>query len=363
MIETHIINALLSSQLKHETMFAVITFFNGLVAPTFLFCAGFAFAISSHRKWTDFCSFKTPARKYAMRLLFILAVGYTLHVPIYSFRRMIQSTDPGFWTSFFLVDILQVIAISLLFLLLLSVLLKKEENLFRASLILTLFIITITPLVNTLDLPNVPIWLRGYVSVKYLSQFTLFPWAGFLLSGYLLGYGYMRSFSQNQAVIIRKSVLVALGVIIVSLLVNFLPFNIYGGISFWNSPQFVYLRLGLIVLLGSLLWYIEHKSPEPQKSSGVGSASLVLLFGKESLLVYTVHLIIVYGKNFSWSYISMFGDNRSYLDCFGLYILLTAAMYVLAYAWYKLKSYKITYAKLVQYAVVGMVSIEFLLSP
>ena len=48
MIETHIVNALLRNDLRHETAFVILNFINGLVAPTFLFCAGFAFAISSH---------------------------------------------------------------------------------------------------------------------------------------------------------------------------------------------------------------------------------------------------------------------------------------------------------------------------
>jgi uncharacterized membrane protein len=362
MIETHIVNALLGNQLRHGTFFAVLNFVNGLVAPTFLFCAGFAFAISSHRKWQDFSTFKTPARKYASRLLFILLVGYTLHAPIYSLRRLIQSTDPGIATTFFLVDILQVIAVTLLFLVLLSVILRKEEYLFWTSLFLTLGIISVTPLVNMLDLPQFPVWLRGYISVKYQSQFTLFPWAGFLLTGYLLGYGYMRSFTVNQRTIILKSVWIALAVIIGSILANYLPFNTYGGISFWNSPQFVYLRLGLVVLLGSLLWYFEHRSPAPQKASATGSASLVLLFGKESLLVYSVHLMIVYGRTFSWSFISLFGENRSYLDCLYLYVVLTAAMYLLAYAWSHLKSWNITYAKVLQYAFVSLIGMIFLFS-
>jgi len=48
MIETHVLNATLDSRLKLEIPFKILTFVNGLVAPSFLFCAGFAFAISFH---------------------------------------------------------------------------------------------------------------------------------------------------------------------------------------------------------------------------------------------------------------------------------------------------------------------------
>ncbi|HMD13095.1 MAG TPA: heparan-alpha-glucosaminide N-acetyltransferase domain-containing protein, partial [Bacteroidota bacterium] len=46
MIETHVFNALLLPQLKEETFFKILTFVNGLVAPSFLFCAGLALAIT-----------------------------------------------------------------------------------------------------------------------------------------------------------------------------------------------------------------------------------------------------------------------------------------------------------------------------
>jgi uncharacterized membrane protein len=362
MIETHIVNALLRNDLRHETAFVILNFINGLVAPTFLFCAGFAFAISSHRKWNDFRSFKSPARTYALRLLFILAVGYALHLPIYSLRRILQSTDPGMWTTLFLVDILQVIAVTLLLLLLLTILLRKEQYLFYAACLLTLSIISFTPLVNTLDLPDFPLWLRGYISVKYQSQFTLFPWAGFLLFGYLLGYGYMRPASNAPRTIMRRSALAGILIVVGSVLINYIPVKIYQGISFWNSPQFVYLRLGLIILLGTLLWYIESKSPVPQKPSHSNAISLVLLFGKESLLVYSVHLIIVYGRNFSWSFISLFGENLNYANCVWLFIPLTVGMYVLAYGWFRLKSWNMKYAKAVQYAIMTIFVLDFLIS-
>jgi uncharacterized membrane protein len=362
MIETHIVNALLRNDLRHETVFTILNFVNGLVAPTFLFCAGFAFAISSHRKWNDFSSFRPPARKYSLRLLFILMVGYALHLPIYSFRKILQSTDPGLWTSLFLVDILQVIAVTLLLLLLLTVLLRKEQYLFYAACLLTLSIVSFAPLVNTLNLPDFPVWLRGYISVKYQSQFTLFPWAGFLLFGYLLGYGYMRMASTDSGGIMKRSALAGILIVAGSLFINYIPINIYQGISFWNSPQFVYLRLGLIILLGTLLWYIENKSPCSPKPSRSNAVSLVLLFGKESLLVYSVHLIIVYGHNFSWSFISLFGENLNYANCAGLFVPLTAGMYILAYGWLRLKSWNMKYAKAVQYAIMTIFVLDFLIS-
>ena len=362
MIETHVVNALLLNELKHGMLYSIITFINGLVAPSFLFCAGFAFAISSHRRWDEFSSYQGSSRRYSLRLLFIMLVGYALHVPFYSLSRMSHVIDEPTWTSFFMVDILQVIAATLLILVLLSSILKREPYLFGASLVLCTLIILVSPLVNRADFPSLPVWLRGYVSVKYFSQFTLFPWAGFLLAGFLLGYGFVRMPETNRSSSIRKVSIIAIGVLLCSILCEVIPFNLYPEHSFWNSPQFVFLRLGLVVLIGSLLWYLESRSTPENSTSQWKLKSFILIFGTESLLVYTLHLMVVYGRTFSWSFISVFGSNLGYAGCFGLFALLTAAMYVLASAWSTMKTWNIKYARWVQYAVVAAVSLEFVIA-
>src|SRR5262249_37538765 len=47
MIETHTFNSLLKPFLKEEGWFHVLNFFNGLVAPSFLFASGWAFVAAS----------------------------------------------------------------------------------------------------------------------------------------------------------------------------------------------------------------------------------------------------------------------------------------------------------------------------
>jgi len=47
MIETHVLNSVLSESLRNNIFYDIITFFNGLVAPLFLFVSGFTFYITS----------------------------------------------------------------------------------------------------------------------------------------------------------------------------------------------------------------------------------------------------------------------------------------------------------------------------
>ena len=48
MIETHTVNALLDPALRAGTFHDALTYVNGLVAPAFLFAAGFSIVLQSH---------------------------------------------------------------------------------------------------------------------------------------------------------------------------------------------------------------------------------------------------------------------------------------------------------------------------
>src|SRR5512137_2256527 len=60
MIETHVINAYLPAASRHSWFFFWLTFFNGLVAPTFLFASGFSLMLQGRRNWEDWLHFRPP---------------------------------------------------------------------------------------------------------------------------------------------------------------------------------------------------------------------------------------------------------------------------------------------------------------
>src|SRR5437867_8821101 len=169
MIETHVVNALLQISFKEDLSFRVLTFVNGLVAPTFLFCAGFAFAISVHRKWEQYIAVRQAFRRYFIRLLFILIVGYSLHVPFFSLRRILSPLRQDSWVSFFQVDILQTIAVTLMLLSILVVLLRREKVFVKVSALIAIAIVFAAPVIVQMDLTALPIWLRPYLTTQFKS--------------------------------------------------------------------------------------------------------------------------------------------------------------------------------------------------
>jgi len=86
------------------------------------------------------------------------------------------------------------------------------------------------------------------------------------------------------------------------------------------------------------------------------------LFGRESLPVYYWHLIMVYGKDFEWSFIRLFPDGLGYMASLGVVIGLVLLMYLVARGWSTAKKgYPRVAVWCVRGVVVGSVA-TFLLS-
>lgn len=361
MIETHVVNALLHPSIKQGNIFTVLAFVNGLVAPSFLFCAGFAFAITAHRKWQDYISFKPSFWRYCVRLFFILVVGYSLHIPVFSLRKMLTLTDEGLWTSFFQADILQVIALTLMFSVLFAITVRKERRFILFTTITAALVVFISPIIWEMNFDRLPIWLRPYLSPSYKSQFPLFPWSAFLLAGSLIGYVFMkaRETGTEKSLVDRLSVL-SICVIVVSIVAELLPVTLYPNHNFWKaSPEFFFVRLGLVVLCSIMLWRYEQRPARIPSSEIKPEHSVFALFGQESLLVYYVHLMIVYGEDQQWSFIRLFGPTLNYGECFGLFIALTLSMYLLAFVWHWIKGWNQKAARLIQWATVAGFVVAF----
>jgi uncharacterized membrane protein len=356
MIETHVLNALLAQSLKDQIPFKVLTFVNGLVAPSFLFCAGFGLAISLRRRWTQFMQFERPFWRTVVRMVFILVVAYSLHLPFFSLSRMRGISDEHLWVSFFQVDILQVIAVTLLLLVLLASMTRKPD-LFRSLIsLVALGVVFASPVVRAMDLSALPLWFRPYLTMQFQSQFPMFPWAAFLISGTVLGFWFVHaSESKNEGVCMKWFGILAAGGIILSLAAEFIPVGIYANHDFWRaSPEFFFVRLGCVVLALVGLWRMGQK----RQSS---SPSLLSLFGQESLLVYVVHLLIVYGHDYDFSFVRLFGPTLDYPQALGLFVGLTVAMYLLAYGWHSLKKWNMRVAYALEFCILGGIVAEFVL--
>jgi len=357
MIETHVVNALLLPEIKKQSFFTVLSFVNGLVAPSFLFCAGFALAIVLNRKWDGFIFLRWPFWRYLLRLFFILIVGYSLHLPFFSLSRLRSITDINEWILFFQIDVLQAISITLFCLVIIAVIVRNRSVFLGAVSIVALLLVFTAPGVREFDYSSMALWLRPLFTTHYKSQFPVFPWSAFLIGGTIIGFWFLHSRQKNsERTFISNIAFLAIAGISLSLIAEVLPITIYPDHKFWRaSPEFFFVRIGLVMLFLVALWWYEQKRK-------VSSNSIFSLFGQESLLVYVVHLLVVYGYTYKMSFVRYFGPTLNYAECFGLFIALSAVMMGMAYVWNYLRRNKATAVVVIRTAVLGAIVLSFILS-
>ena len=352
MIEVHVFNVFLLPELKSTSWFNVLNFINGLVAPSFLFISGFAFAISTRGKTSDLRKFDYAFWKKLGRILLIILAGYSLHLPILSLRRLMHFYSKETLISFYNVDVLQCIGIGLLFLFLLKLIIKSDKIYNIILFVCFVLSVFLSPLVWRTDLTlymNIP--LANYFNSMNGSFFPVFPWIGFLLAGAVCCKFYIEARENDKEkniiiiFVISGLILAIIGHIFISP-----SLNIYT-CEHKANPFFFIQRLGYVLcLLGACWYYIELRKTK---------TSFVIEVGRESLIVYWLHLQLIYRRFYhNFSFASIYGDKFDILGCLMVTILLALIMIAVAKLWGDFKrNYKIIASDL----SIGIVSLTLII--
>jgi len=365
MVEAHVFNALLRDDLHPTKVFSVLTFVNGLVAPAFLFLAGFGFALGSRPDLEG----ATPTRgipwRRLRRLAGLLLLGYALHLPFFSLTRTLTGASHGQLASFFQADILQTIAVSLLALLGLELLIGADAAARLWALPLAIVVVFLTPVVWRVDFSKfLPLPVATYFSPRYGSPFPLFPWAAFVFCGAFASHrfvGALRTRNERQLTATVANIfccgfaLVVLGPVFDSILVRAAPRS-----DLWSTtPGFFALRLGLVLLALSMLWLRISRRPGPSRAGRI-----LQVIGQESLVVYWIHLVIIYGWVIHQPGLAQsMGPTLGFAACAAASLALVAWSCLLAYAWNWSKTRHRLLARVGTYAVLGAFLCLFIVRP
>ena len=292
MVQGHTISVFLSKdfQTTELPLFAVWYFLRGMTAPIFMFTAGSVFTYL-------FRSVKKPFRenyrvKKGIRRAFLLIfLGYLLRYPTWKVFDFSEVTAEQ-WQSFITVDVLHLIGFSLLILILILFIAEKLKFNFTTSFTVgALLIFLLSPFTETLNWSSfLPEPVAAYFYGRIGSLFPLFPWAGYVTAGGVLG-SYL---AQNPMVFktARFSFKVAIYGIFFILLAFLSQFLIKtSGIQIINpqtEPNTIFFRMGFVLLLTAIVSYISLKVNK--------IPLLIILAGRNTLLIYVVHLVILYGS-------------------------------------------------------------------
>ncbi len=358
MVETHVVNASLHYGLRSSLAYKTVDFFNGLIAPAFLFIAGFSFAIVAERKWDDFLKPGMVFWKQCLRCLQILLVGYLLHVPQFSLHRLHHSLKWGEKHIVWGADVLHAIAVSLLLMLLLIPLWRRRGRYFVFLAVAGMTVSLLTPLLLSLPIEkHLPWAFSGYFKRLPYSQFPLFPWMGFAFLGAAVSHLWQEArSSQAEARFFRLLFYAGLSLVAVFLVIALQPFVPVAMGSFNPArPLFFFLKLGLVVLLLSLLWRIGRKKGE--------QPLLVTRVGQESLPAYAFHIVVIFGGFFGpygHSLAHLIGRTRTWSEVLLMAIGLILVTGALALGWHWLKLSRPELSRRVFWAGVGLLIVTMI---
>ncbi len=334
MIETHALNSLLKPSLKEPSGFQLLNFFNGLVAPSFLFVSGWVFVVASSRKLDDFRSLGPALGQQLLRIGLVWALGYGLHVPGYAFSALRHSNAGPAWRVAFQVDILHSIAAGLLLLLAGRIWIKAEARFEQIVWLAAVLFVFAAPWLWNSDLPDrLPVALAGYVAARHNSLFPLFPWFGFMLAGAACAICYARAEEARAAQRFFR-VTAACGIVLIVAGHLFARYGFpwpYGTADVRAHPVFFGLRLGYVFLL---LWICSQL-----QTQRVIRAGWMTTLSRESLLLYVAHILVLYrlpGDGVSLS--SVYGKSLSFVECGAVIVFVVLLMWIMATTWSWLKS-------------------------
>lgn len=385
MIETHVVNATIAPEAAEGSLFQVLMFLNGMVAPSFLFASGMAYAVTTRRKLASYLSLGAPLFRQLWRLVFILLLAYALHLPKFNFGQMLGEISEGEWLLFFQADVLHCIAVSLLFLQVVLLVVRTERRLYLVAGITALLILFVTPWMWGVDwLESLPAPLAAYLNGLHFSLFPLFPWSVFLLAGAIAGYLFSTlrertasvpgeeksaiepgkpASGQNKAAADRtggfpfkRFAWAGSALIVISFALMPLGW-LYPTYDYWRySPSFVLLRLGIVVLLCSGLMVYEERR-------GVSARSWITLVGRESLLVYTTHLLLIYGNFGAFNFRRWSNLTFGLEEAFGWTFILLGLMFALALFWDWVRRQDPRWKRWIQWGVLATAAGVFIWGP
>ena len=311
MFQTHCYDSWLGGPARQSRFFMVSQLGGTFPAPLFLFLAGISFALVTEKLLRKNLSPGQIAASTIRRGAEIFGFGLLFRLQEYALSWGWAPTS-----DLFRVDILNTIGLSMMMMggLCWAVLAlggagapapdEIKTARVRRSLALSaagtaLSIALVTPLLWTTWSPDWLPWpVESYINgVHNLGTpqawlFPVFPWSGFAFAGLALGFVLKSGWARaGETKVLLSAGLVGLALIQVARWFDSLPLHLYPVYDYWHtSPQFFLTRVGmlLVMLTGSYAWC--------RWGMARWRFSPLIQLGQASLVVYWVHIELVYGR-------------------------------------------------------------------
>ncbi len=313
MVQGHVMDTLLTRAALAEPWYVWQQTLHGSTAPGFLFASGFVAGLPRAP-----LSLRAGLRR-ARRLLFVLGVGYYLQLPYFSLWKTLGDSTSAERALLFACDALQVIAATQLLVLGLQWVAGRSWT--RWAGVLALAIVAATPFVWASGFAaRLPEALAAWVDESTGSRFPVFPFSAFVLAGTLAGarLGHVPAPRRHRLEIAAGTGLLLLG--------GVLGLALRGRVDFWGpSPAYVFVRLGALLLLLRVV--------EAAAAWGLPGIRALALLGHETLLVYVLHLTLLFGGVFGPSPLTAWHGALGFAGATGVLALMIPVLLAAAWLW------------------------------
>jgi hypothetical protein len=330
MLYGHALDALLAPQYRTGSWHTIWLFQRGLTSCLFLLLSGFAFSIATTRHWPAQLVASPVLLRRARRFGLFILIGYALHFPVVPISALLKAPAADV-QRLWAVDVLHLIGVTFVCVQVLVMVLRSRSAVTAATLLLAAIIPLATPSVWNAAWPSaLPPAVAAYMTPAGGSLFPLFPWATFILLGVALGQLYSRWDIAMLPRYATAMLLVPGG----SLLLAWVGWRAatggtLGTAAYNDLPAQVLLRVASCLLILAAVALVSRRLARlPSTISAVA---------QETLIVYVVHICIVYGSVWNPGLAHAFALRLSPWPMLVVIVALVASMTLLASVWHRWK--------------------------
>jgi uncharacterized membrane protein len=281
MLNGHVYHSFVRQDLRGSGPYVLTQFLGGMPPAVFLFLVGVTLSFLMHSSERSGLAAGARIWKALRRAGYLFGIAFLFRLQLWVFGL---PTSP--WTDLLRVDILNAMGLAVAVLSLMAVFTTADR--IRLCAVLGFVIAGLSPLVSQVDWSGVPPLLKGYIAPDYAS-FGFFPWAAFVAFGMSAG-SLLRQLRPEQFERFAQwSALGGFAMLLAGQYASSFPYSVYPKSEFWlDSPWLILMKTGAVLLLLSFAWlWTRHTE---------GKWSWVQQFGITSLLVYWVHIELIYGR-------------------------------------------------------------------
>jgi uncharacterized membrane protein len=312
MLQGHVFHSFNRTDLRTDGPFTLSQFLGGLGPAIFLVLTGItlAFLMDGRERQGLGAMARWKAALRRSSYLFMLAFLFRLQLWLFAY--------PQDWKYLLKVDILNCMGFGILLMSVMAVFTTADRIKLCAA--LGAAIAGASPLISGIDWSWLPPEVSAYFVPSY-KYFAFFPWAAFIAFGLSIGSALRLAKPEHMNRLMQWGTLMGFGLILGGQYFSSVPYSIYPKSEFWlDGPGLIVIKLGvvLLVLAFAFVW-TEYATR--------GAWSWIRQLGTTSLLVYWVHIELVYGRWFGSA-----KESLSNVECAFWSIVVILAMVALSVA-------------------------------